>query len=363
LSVFQRIWDKGPEPYSWDNRPAWEEFLTSASQFLNSMFASLGTLPFIERSGKQRTQSKTPLYRLFSVLSSPPPNIPDESMYAALFSSTFDRFVESKAPRVRMGIALDLLSTIPMDAPRPYGPWLFTAQNVLSWLEYEEESNHSTTSSGSEPPIGNDLREVVRLLERGVRSTPNLPFDEWEKLFQATTARVRKETGDAGVNIVVVEPLAKMLREQISSLEPDTISARYIQYVTQLESVAAQEQDARAVNNARRRLWGTALAGSRSSTVDTLDHFYKLVNETLRRAYTAFSSDMAETVATLFRRLDNFLMATHILLFPRAVFGFLDGIILWFQDSKRLVGSKGSNLHEYVSHSVSSLMNWRLTST
>ena len=360
LSVFRRIWDKGPELCSWDNQPAWEQFLTSAGQFLNTMFTSLGTLPFTERSGKQQAQSKTPLYTLFSVLSSPPPNIPDESMYAAMFSSTFGRFVESKAPRVRMDIARDLLSTIPMDAPRPYGPWLFAAQNVLSWLEYEEESNHSTTSSGLEPPIGNDFREVVRLLERGVRSTPNLPFDEWEKLFQAATARVRKETGDAGVNIVVVEPLAKMLREQISSLEPDTISTRYIQYVTQLESAAAQEQDAKAVNNARRRLWGTALAGSRSSTVDTLDHFYKLVNETLRRAYTAFSSEMSETIATLFRRLDNFLMTTHILLFPRAVFGFLDGIILWFQDSKRLVGSKGSNLHEYVSHDASSLMTWKI---
>src|SRR5690606_27942167 len=118
-------------------------------------------------------------------------------------------------------------------------------------------------------------------LERGIRSTPNLPPEHWESFFSTVHGQVREETGDAGAAIVLIEPLAKVLIEQSAAQECSSAPLGRVTIVTELVSVATQPRDRQAVDAARKRLWGTVFAGSRSSSFDPFDNLYKAVSDIL----------------------------------------------------------------------------------
>jgi hypothetical protein len=247
-----------------------------------------------------------------------------------------------------MDLAQELISVIPMETLRPYGAWLLVADNISSWLEPGHNSHHSTVSAG-ETPVGHDYRDIVKVLERGIKSTPNLPPKHWESLFYAVFERVREETGDAGVAIVVIEPLTKILAEQFAGPGAVDNAASCVQHITELVSVATQPRDRQAVDNARKRLWGTILAGSRSSSFDTFDNLYKAVNEVLQYSYNNFNPADSDSTVQLLGEIGGFFDRCNRQLFLRAMVSLQDGLLPWFQDSKRLLDSQTNSVFVAVS--------------
>jgi hypothetical protein len=349
LNVLQKIWERGPS-VDGEAEPRAVEFLFAVRAYLQAMIGSLGLLPFTEKAGKHQASTKAPLYSLFSMLSTLPPGIPDNKDFADFFCSVFTPFFASKGDKARMDLAQDLLSAIPVDTPRPYGSWLLVAENILSWLEPGHFSHHSTVSA-NETPVGHDYRDIVKVLERGIRSTPNLPPKHWETLFNPLFERVREETGDAGAAIVVLEPLAKVVLEQFASLGSVDTPLSCVKYVTELVSVATQPRDKQAVDAARKRLWGTVLAGSRSSSFDIFDNLYKAVNEALEHSYRTFSPADSDSTVRLLQELGGFFDRCNAQLFFRAMIALQDGFLPWLQDSKRLLGSQTSSVLVAVSES------------
>lgn len=347
LNVLQKIWKLGPAGGE-RGQSRVVDFLLAVRAYLEVMISSLGRLPFTEKPGRHQALAKAPLYALFAMLSTLPPGVPDDKDFAEFFSSIFAPFCASKADKARMELAQDLLSAIPMDAPRPYGPWLLVAENILAWLEPSHCSHHST-GSGNETPVGHDYRDIVKVLERGIRSIPNLPPKHWGSLFYALVGRVRDETGDAGVAIVVIEPLAKTLIEQFTPRDSVDVPLSCVRYATELVSVATQPRDRQAVDAARKRLWGTALAGSRSSSFDTFDGLYKAVNEALGYAYDKFDLVDSDLVVHLLKELGGFFDRCNPQLFVRALTASQDGILPWFQDNKRQLNSQASPVLTAVS--------------
>ncbi|KAK3341277.1 Rap1-interacting factor 1 N terminal-domain-containing protein [Lasiosphaeria hispida] len=341
FNVLQKIWKRGV-PTNVEGQSTSVQFLLAVRTFLEAMINCLGLLPFTEKPGKNQVLAKAPLYILFSMLSALPPGIPDDDEFAQFFSSVFAPFFVSKAgDKARMDLAQELLAVIPMEAPRPYGPWLLVAGKIVSWLGSGQNS-HQSTASGNETPVGHEYREIVKVLERGIRSTPQLPWERWESLFWAVYERTRDETGDAGVAIVAIEPLAKALLDQLSLSGTGSISASNVQCVTELLSVATQPRDRQAVDAARRRLWGTALAGSRSASFDTFDHLYKVVSEALKCMYQEFDSTDPDAAVNLLRTVVDFLGRCNPQLFSKALIGLQDGVLPWIHDTKRLLGSQTS---------------------
>ncbi|KAL2261441.1 hypothetical protein VTK26DRAFT_4158 [Humicola hyalothermophila] len=341
LNLLHRLWKRG----SLDSEEAKfsrVEFLLAVKAYLEVMIGELGLLPFTEKASKHQASTKVPLFSLFSMLSTLPPGVSDDKEFADFFNSVFAPFFASKGDKARMDLAQDLLSTIPMDAPRPYAPWLLVAGAISSWLGPGHSSHHST-GSGNETPVGHDYRDIVKVLERGIRSTPGLPLEHWESLFGALLERVRDETGDAGVAIVVIEPLAKVLLDQFAP--QGTVDARpsCVRYVTELVSVSTQPRDRLAVDAARKRLWGTVLAGSRSSSFDTFDHLYKAVNEALKHSYDTFDSTDTDSVVSLLKEIGGFFDRCNRQLFSRSMVALEDGFIPWLQDNKRLLSSQTSS--------------------
>ncbi|KAJ4296963.1 hypothetical protein N0V88_003879 [Collariella sp. IMI 366227] len=340
LNVLQKVWKRGLSSKDGAESNV-AEFLVAVRKYLETMISSLGLLPFSEKPGKQQPSAKAPLYALFSILSILSPGISDDKAFADFFRSVFAPFFASKADKAKMELAQDLLSMIPVDAPRPYGCWLLVAENILSWLEPGHNSHHSTVSVG-ETPVGHDYRDIVKVLERGIRSTPYLPLKHWESLFYSTFERVREETGDAGVAIVVIEPLAKVLVEKFAAQGATSNAQNCVKYVTELVSVATQPRDRQAVDAARKRLWGTTLAGSRSSSFDTFDCLYKAINDILEFLYNTFDAEHSDLTVQLLKEIGGFFDRCNRQLFLRSMIALQDGFLLWVQDGKRLLGNQSS---------------------
>jgi hypothetical protein len=347
LTLLQTIWKRGVLAKE-DAEGRLADFLLSVRTYLDIMVRSLGLLPFTEKTGKQQAPGKAPISTLFSMLSTLPPGVPDDKEFAEFFGSVFAPFFANKGGKARMDLAQDLISVVPMDAPRPYGSWVLVANNIVSWLEPSHHSFHSTTSAG-ETPVGHEYRDVVKVLERGIRSTPNLPSEHWQSLFYAAFERVREETGDAGVAIVVVEPLAKVLVEHLAAWEIDDNRLSCVRYVTELASVATQPRDRQAVDAARKRLWGTVLAGSRSSSYDTFDSLYKAVGDVLGHLYANFDPAEADSTVQLLKETGGFFDRCNRELFLKAMIALQDGFLPWFEDKKKLLGGSTSSVFTAVS--------------
>ncbi|EGO53689.1 hypothetical protein NEUTE1DRAFT_134013 [Neurospora tetrasperma FGSC 2508] len=335
LSVLQKIWQKGVQP---GDAASAVDFLRATKGYVEIMITSLGLPPFTEKLGKAQAGQKSPMHNLFSMLSGVPSGIPDDHTFEVFFTSVFEHFTEAKSEKGKMEIALDLLTLIPMETPRPYGMWLFVARALEGWLQLDHSSNHSTGSGDT--PIGHDYRDIVKVLERGIRSTPNLPPEHWESLFNAVHQRVRSEAGEPGVAIIVIEPLAKVALDQLTTPGPMIAFFNGVRNVAELLSIASQPRDKQAVDAARRRLWGTALAGSRSATFDTFDNLYRAVNEALTRLYKQFDSDNAELIICLLQELVGFFDRCNQQLIFRTMSILQDGFLPWLQDPNRLLGSQ-----------------------
>lgn len=343
FNTLLKIWKQGPQ----EGADTSAVFLKAVQTYLTVMTESLGLLPFTEkllsvdkgsnfvplatpthRPGKNQGLIKSPLKHMFSILSALPHGIPDDETFANFFKSVFSPFLAAKSDRGRMDLAQDLLSTVPMDAMVPYGPWVFTADVVSAWLEAGQNS-HPSTGSGANTPVGHEYRDIVRILERGLRSTPNLPWHHWELFLHALINRVRDDTGEAGVAIAVIEPLAKIVFDRCSAGGFPIVSPLMVKCTTELLSVANQARDRQAVDAARRRLWG---AGSRSASLETFEYLYKAVNLVLDYCYV-HGADNEGRVAALLKGVGDFLERCNPQLLTKSLVSLQDGLVPWIRDA------------------------------
>ncbi|KAI1205608.1 uncharacterized protein F4807DRAFT_277227 [Annulohypoxylon truncatum] len=367
FSTLALIWSKGLDQP--DAEPdSQQRFLDAAQTYISTMTESLGLLPFTEkllslqneksfkivatpssRSGKGQGLARTPLHHLFSMLSALPPGILDSDGLLNLIRVVFDPFVISRpSSQGKVDLARELMQTLPVDIPCSYGPWIFVS-DILSLSLENSQSSHQTASSSQPTTIGHEYREIVRHLERGVKSTPNLPWEQWHSLFHLLVTRVTCEAGEAGCAIVVVEPLAKSLWEITSSRE-DVTPDNLLKASIDLIATARQPRDRQALDAARRRLWGTSIAGSRSASFDPFDTFYRLTNHLLGVAYIRFAQyGQEETVATLLTEVTSYLARCNPSLVLKSLLQLQHGISLWVQDADAQYSSRqSSNVCEAV---------------
>ncbi|KAI2782691.1 Rap1-interacting factor 1 N terminal-domain-containing protein [Daldinia loculata] len=353
FSVLAKIWSQGLDGS--DAQPeSQQRFLDATQAYLWTIIESLGLLPFTEkllslnkqnsfipvatpshRSGRGQGLTRTPLHHLFSILSALPPGIPDDDGLLNLIRVVLDPFIISRSSsHGKTELARELIQTLPMDVLSPYGPWVFIS-DILSLSLDSSQSSHLTASSGSESmTIGHEYREIIKHLERGFKSTPNIPWEHWDSLFQLLSTRVYSEAGSAGLAIVVIEPLAKHFLEFCSLPCDDAISPIRFKAGINLISDAVHPKDRQALDAARRRIWGTSIAGSRSASFDPFDNFYRLANHLLEASYLHMEHyDPDEIIVKLFTEIGCFLMRCSRSLGFKSIAHLQHGIGLWIQDA------------------------------
>jgi hypothetical protein len=356
LGLLLRYWQVGlPEG---DSSMA-EQFLLATQTVVLSVVEKLGVLPFTERMfslgtstgfmplstpshkpGKNLGDVRTPLQHLFGLFTRIPAGIPDDDKYLAFIQSVFSPFFSSsKSVKARSDLANEMLQSVPIWSPQtshyPYGPWVFVSENTVAAMA---ASQVSVPSSG-DALLGHEYRTIVRLLERGWRETPNLPWTYWQSLYNALANRATEETGEAGRAVGVIEPLAKMIRESLAN-DNSEVPRSTLKVTADLLSTATHPRDRQALDAARRRLWGTATTGGKVVSFDPFDHLYKLVSDILTSSYDASTeNNIHPDVTVLLSEVASFLTRSNSQLVVKSVSNLENGIAAWVHDKRGLMSS------------------------
>lgn len=347
-------WMSGPTSLVGGRPCSSSQFLDSVREFVLILVQGLGLLPnpFMDkqftrtekeqfvlqtaRPGKSQASKRLPLHHLFLFLSHLPPGVLDDDTFAHFFKSTFAPFFDEKSEKAQADLAQELLHLLPIDAYCPYGPWVICSEKISATLGQSQYS-HLGSSSGSGSNLGPEFRELVRTLERGLRSTPNLPWPLWAQLFQSICSRIRNDIGDAGVAIVVVEQLTNILKDLVIDEKVDVIPSNWVDATIELVAAAAHPRDKQAVDVARRRLWGTSNAGARGSSFDPFDSLYKLIVIMLQSLYANIGSYASDNIAQLMSEVSGLFDRGNSLLSLRAMIAIQDGLVCWLRDEDHRV--------------------------
>ncbi|KAI0444930.1 Rap1-interacting factor 1 N terminal-domain-containing protein [Xylaria telfairii] len=356
LSLLMRTWTAGlgEQRISPETQ---QSFLKATGAYLTTMIILIGHLPFTEkllsmnnhnslvpaatpshRSGKGHGPSRSPLYHLFAILSVLPPGITDGEGVSSLFKSVFEPFMLTRSSRGKRDLAQELMQISPLGAPVNHGPWIFIAE-ILSTSEDHSQASHLSTDSTSQPPIGNDFRDIVKHLEKGVNQTSSLPWSYWSSLFHFAVERATELSGEAGCSVAVIEPLAKAFFESVAS-ETNSTNLNLYKCGTQLICKARQPRDRPALDAARRRLWGTTVAGVRSASFDPFDNLYRLTSHLLSASYIAVDSVDEDTLSSLITETSQFLARANQVLVFKSLVQLQQGLGPWIQDTNEQYGSK-----------------------
>ncbi|KAI8624769.1 hypothetical protein F5Y19DRAFT_467524 [Xylariaceae sp. FL1651] len=365
LSLLMKIWSDGPEEAT-ASANTQQIFLKATETYLTTMILSLGHLPFTEkllsvnrdntlvpvatpsnRSGKGYGPTRSPLHHLFSTLLVTPQGISDGEDLLSLVKAVFEPFMLTRSPRAKRDLLQELMQISSSDGPATYGLWVFIAECLSAPVDYSQ-SSHSSTDSTGQPPIGHEFREIVKHLEKGINCTPNLPWVQWSSLFRFVARQATELTGEAGCSLAVVEPLAKAILESPTA-HANPIGLNLLKCTVQLISTARQPRDRQALDSARRRLWGTAAAGSRSASFDPFDAFYRLASHVLETSYANIDEIDEDVVVSLLVEISLFLSRSNQVIVFKSLAQLQQGLSFWIQDvEKRYSNTQRSNIAEAV---------------
>ncbi|KAH8717696.1 Telomere length regulator protein rif1 [Beauveria bassiana] len=342
------------------------KFLGAMENFVAILVQGLSVLPFMEKKLSMTSNSfepmltpshrndqpdstqgvsRTPVLHLFHMLSSLPPGVKDDEAFSTFFSAIFQPFFKDRPRKASLELARELLQQLPRNSATPSAPWILASQNLSPLLSGSSDVPTSSISS-SEHLLGPVYRELVSLLDRGLMSHPNLPFVQWKSLFSKVCEHTKSQTGDAGLALAVVEPLAKALTDSVllktCSLQPQQPGIAF-QAVSALFDVAHMPRDAHAVEAARRRLWGTALTIAKSNSADLYGHLYKLGNNCLDWLYSSSAGALrGENTIRLLQSVTGFLTRSGAAHGLKLLNKLQQGICVWILDRDSLLGLEGS---------------------
>lgn len=370
FTLLLAVWKKGPTS-AIDGKPySSSQFLNSTKEFILVLVQGLGLLPnpFLDkhfvrdkddkfvlhttssshRSGKHQAIKRNPLHHLFILLSELPPGIRDDDALVVFFEAAFSPFFGEKSGSTRVDLSREFLRLLPADAYCPYGLWVLCTTRIAASLQ-QRQCNDSSIGSGSGSNLGPEFREIVKILERGLISTPNLPWEQWAHLFRTLLSWVKDETGDAGVAIIVVEPLAIVLKD-LTPTDGTALPANWLRATVELIVASTHPRDKLAVDAARRRLWGTPTAGGRQASFDPFDNLYKLFVGVLETLYTNVASCDSDLVTQLLTELKGFFDRGNPQLVLRALVSIQESVACWVEDKEHcLTRSNLPSLVEAVS--------------
>ncbi|KAI6367641.1 hypothetical protein MCOR25_004863 [Pyricularia grisea] len=356
LGLLARIWADGV-PVLQSQSGGSVQFLASTREFILVMIDKLGRLPFTEkvlamdqdrtlvpstpshRSGKHQKSSRATIHHMFLILADLPPGVLDNDDLIDFFRTVFTPLLNARDAQARKSAAQELIQLVPADTLCPAAPWSFVAELIAAGIE--SSSVHSTPNSlSNDVLLGQEYREIVKILERGLMRTQNLPWPIWQSLYDSLRKQVRQAAGDAGIAIILIEPLAKTLLDELP--EDESLPLRSVGGFIHLISSATQPRDRQALDAARRNLWGTSATGSRSVSYDPFDNLYRLANSILVRLYSLREdSEDAEnaTVASL-REVENFFGRCTRQLELQTLSTLQPGLVPWIRDENTRLNSR-----------------------
>ncbi|KAL5881027.1 hypothetical protein ACKVWC_005903 [Pyricularia oryzae] len=356
LGLLARIWANGV-PMLQSQSGGSVQFLASTREFILVMTDKLGRLPFTEkvlamdqdrtlvpstpshRSGKHQKSSRATIHHMFLILADLPPGVLDNDDLVDFFRTVFTPLLNARDAQARKSAAQDLIQLVPVDKLCPAAPWSFVSELITAGME--SSSIHGAPNMlSNDVLLGQEYRGIVKILERGLSRTQNLPWPRWQSLYDSLHKQVRQAAGDAGTAIILIEPLAKILLDELS--EDGSLLLDNVRGFINLISSATQPRDRQALDAARRNLWGTSVTGSRSVSYDPFDNLYRLANSILVRLYSLKenSEDAENAIVISLREVEKFFSRCTRQLELQTLKSFQPGLVPWIRDEDTRLNSR-----------------------
>lgn len=378
FELFYKIWRAGPNNVATlptQDCPSNARFLQSFGKLVTTTTATttgLGILPFTQRDlciGTEDTfepvatpsqrqhrlngEIRKPFHHLFCLLATESPKLAYDDNFMQMARSILLPFFEPhQSNRLEcIKLASELLSLLATESsPATKALWQVVADFVTTVVKNQD----SETTGNSDQPLGKYYQSVVKILDAGIRYSPQDALKGWEELFQALAESATVDSGVSGKAIVVIEPIAKclLLHEQNST---DSFSSVGISYYNLLIAKTEYPKDRQALDAARKRLWGSAMAGPKVSTFDPFTKLYEYIQATLASAYTNFDKKQLQEYSDKeLRAYSDMIKVTTAFIThcpANLLFGSLvkvqEGISHWVLDTDRKLGN-GNSLSKQV---------------
>lgn len=178
-----------------------------------------------------------------------------------------------------------------------------------------------------------DYKEVVRVLDLGIRGFDTELYPSWKALSDTVIEKIREETCESGVLVSYTEPLSRVVHEAYRNCKPDT-ALRCGSYVL---SCARWPQSREELERARKQLWGPGYIAPRPDPLDPLDHIYIMVEALLTSTYLGFQSVSQDVVTDLVASVCSFLSSCPQSQRAICLKNVQLGLAVWIEDAQALL--------------------------
>ncbi|KAI9831148.1 MAG: hypothetical protein M1819_005236 [Sarea resinae] len=358
FNTLQEIWLEGPSAVSATNDTA--RFLKVFHNLVRSTVYCLGAVVFTEKIISRDSQNsfeaastpsrrasrnggalQSPLNHLLLILSRPSPATEGTTDCGDMAQMVLEASCQFRSSRkARLELLRDCIlvvfpqSTNGSKSLQLSALWRVISESACAALSQKRDSSPMT--SDSPQPVGQEYREVLRILEAGSRFADENVLEAWHKLFNKFIEVVRTETGDAGVILAVIEPMANGLRLQGPD-QPDWV------YVAKVIEKTTWPQNRQALDRARKALWGTVPSTQKSSNFDPFNHLYEMIDIALEAGYRRkpFGSNDITAVLSALTGFIKSCQASYAGILLKRV---QKGVALWAQDPEQKVNTSNPSL-------------------
>ncbi|KAG4444136.1 hypothetical protein IFR05_000365 [Cadophora sp. M221] len=294
-------------------------------------------------SQKVRVETKSPLYHLILLLTTPSPGLEYDRQFFRMVDRILSPFIEARNSKAQLNLVYSLVHLLPSESNEPSR----VIWQVLAGFATKAVDTRDSNESNGDEVLGTKYLNIVKILEIGINLCPTGPPPAWRHLFEALVNSATLDAGDAGRAIGVIEPLGKIFTPQVPSA---VLSSKGIFYFGLILGKANYPKDRQALDSAHRKLRGTGIPNPKSSSYDPYAHLYQYTSTTLTTSYGSFAKDNLRECSDGISAFTGLLgRCPTALLFP-VLTRFQSSIECWILDNdQRLAGGGG------LSKSVTSL--------
>ncbi|KAH7032382.1 Rap1-interacting factor 1 N terminal-domain-containing protein [Macrophomina phaseolina] len=182
--------------------------------------------------------------------------------------------------------------------------------------------------------LGEEYRFVLDILICGIENGID-SLDDANSLFDAFVSRVRCEVGDGGsvaaVALAIIEPLAGILQTPPANAKDDTAMF----FATLVVRYTEHPKHRRAVEQARRILWGVSTGPQKPSDFDPFNHLYNMIVSRLQASYDGLENLRGDLIIGFSTALGTLVQRWPVSFTTMLLRRIQDGIAIWVEDAQQ----------------------------
>lgn len=210
--------------------------------------------------------------------------------------------------------------------------WQSLAEASVSTLKLPSASDNT---SASPVYLGHEYRDVIKILEVGLQQHSSSLISTWQQLFERINQVIEKEFGAAGVALLVTEPLAGSICQEIANKCDEFVTKTAVTVFASVLWPQSQQQ----LEKVRTQLWGMKQFPHKLTPFEPFDRLYTMLNAVLDTIYSYPEQFSSETMISVLTSVDRLLKSCTPSLRTSCLSRIQQGLATWLEDSKGRMAS------------------------